>query len=249
MAAPVPRPSGPPLLLLVLSLTDGKRIAGEMAASFVESGMTLGLGTGSTTEHFVRRLGERVRGEGLRVRGVPTSKATEVLAREVGIPLASLEDVEEIDLTVDGADEIDGAFRMIKGGGGALLREKVIASLSRFEVIVVGPGKVVDRLGTTFALPIEVVHFAVSVVERRLRPLGAVSRRMRGAEPFVTDNGNAILDVRFPSGIEDPADLDSALRRIPGVVETGLFLGLAHRLVEGRADGTVHVRDCPRCGG
>ncbi len=229
-------------------MSDGKRSAGEAAASFVESGMTVGLGTGSTAEHFLRRLGERIRGEGLLVRGVPTSRATEESASRLGIPLVSLDDVRSIDLTVDGADEIDGAFHMIKGGGGALLREKVVASLSRVEVIVVGPGKVVSRLGSTFALPVEVVPFALGPVRRALDRYGTVVLRQRDGGPWVTDNGNWILDVRFAGGIESPPELESALDRIPGVVETGLFVGLAHRLVIGNDDGTITTRDAPRCG-
>ncbi|HKE01320.1 MAG TPA: ribose-5-phosphate isomerase RpiA [Planctomycetota bacterium] len=229
-------------------MSDGKRAAGERAAGYVESGMTLGLGTGSTVEHFLRRLGERVRDEGLRVRGVPTSRATESSAARHGIPLASLEEVSELDLTVDGADEIDASFRMIKGGGGALLREKVVASISRFEVIVVGEGKTVERLGRTFPLPVEVVPFALPVVLRSLAKLGDPGVRAKDGVPYRTDNGNAVVDVRFDGGIEDPGALDAALRRIPGVVETGLFLGLAHRLVIGRDDGSVETREGPgRC--
>jgi ribose 5-phosphate isomerase A len=228
-------------------MTDGKRAAGEYAAQFVERGMTLGLGTGSTTEHFLRRLGERVRAEGLDVCGVATSRATEASAARHGIPIVGLDSVAEVDLTVDGADEIDDAFRMIKGGGGALLREKVIAQLSKFEVIVVGPGKVVPKLGLTFPLPVEVVPFAAPAVERALGRHGEVTLRTREGLTYTTDNGNWIFDVRFPQGIEDAAKLETALDRIAGVVETGLFVGLAHRLVIGHDDGTVSVRDCPRC--
>jgi ribose 5-phosphate isomerase A len=228
-------------------MTDGKRAAGEHAAQFVERGMTLGLGTGSTTEHFLRRLGERVRSEGLDIRGVATSRATEASAARHGIPIVGLEAVRELDLTVDGADEIDPAFRMIKGGGGALLREKVIAQLSKFDVIVVGPGKVVPKLGLTFPLPIEVVPYAAPAVERALSRLGDVTLRSREGLTYTTDNGNWIFDVRFPNGIEDAAELEVALDRIAGIVETGLFVGLAHRLIAGNDDGTVTVRDCARC--
>lgn len=209
--------------------------------------MTLGLGTGSTTEHFLRRLGERIREERLRVRGVCTSKATEESAARHGIPVVSLENVTEIDLTIDGADEIDPAFRMIKGGGGALLREKVVASLSRMEVIVVGRNKVVDRLGTTFALPVEVAPFAGAPVRRALERIGTVNLRMRNETVYYTDNGNIILDLTIPGGIEDPPSFETALDRIPGIVETGLFIGLAHRMVIGCDDGTIETRDCPRC--
>jgi ribose 5-phosphate isomerase A len=229
-------------------MNDPKRLAGEYAARFVENSMTLGLGTGSTTEHFLRKLGERIRTEGLAVRGVATSRTTERSARAHGIPLVDIADVDAIDLTVDGADEIDHSFRMIKGGGGALLREKVVASLTRVEVIVVGANKVVSKLGTTFALPVEVAPFAAASVARRLSAYGAVVVRQNNGGPFVSDNGNHIIDIRFASGIEDPAELEAALDRIPGIVETGLFIGLAHRVVIGRDDGTIETRDCPRCG-
>ncbi|MBI3817909.1 MAG: ribose-5-phosphate isomerase RpiA [Planctomycetes bacterium] len=228
-------------------MTDLKRLAGEFAAQYVESGMVVGLGTGSTVEHFLRRLGERIRLEGLSLRGVCTSKSTEAASIRYGIPTIAPGDAAAIDLTVDGADEIDAAFSMIKGGGGALLREKVVASLSRVEVIVVGQNKVVEKLGTTFPLPIEVVPFAAGVVRRSLERFGNVTERMRDGNIYLTDNGNAILDVRFRNGIEDAASLETALDRIPGVVETGLFVGLAHRVVIAKDDGTIEVRDCPRC--
>src|SRR5207247_2429929 len=142
------------------------------AAEMIEDGMTVGLGTGSTVHFTIVRLGERIRAEHLRIRGVPTSVATELEAQELGIPLATLDQVDSIDLTIDGADEIDARFDMIKGGGGALLREKVVASISRRVAIVVGAGKVVERLGTTFPLPIEVVSFARASVERALARIG-----------------------------------------------------------------------------
>lgn len=228
-------------------MADPKQAAGEHAATYVESGMTVGLGTGSTAEHFLRRLGERVRKEGLRVHGVATSLASEASAKRHGIPLASLEEVGEVDVTVDGADEIDGAFRMIKGGGGALLREKVVAQASRREVIVVGAAKVVAKLGSTFPLPVEIVPFAHAPVRKTLAKLGDVRLREADGVPYRTDNGHWILDVRFATGIDDPTELEASLHRIAGVVETGLFIGLAHRLVVGMDDGTVETRDAPRC--
>ena len=150
-----------------------KQIAGFAAADLIEDGTVVGLGTGSTVWFTLVRLAERIAQEGLRVQGVPTSEDTHAKATELGIPLTTLEEVEAIDLTIDGADEIDASFRMIKGGGGALLREKVVASISRREAIVVGPTKVVDRLGTTFKLPVEVVPFA-RAHRRRLLELGLV---------------------------------------------------------------------------
>ena len=222
-----------------------KRLAAEAAAELVEDGMRVGLGTGSTVAHVLERLAERVRDEGLSIVGVPTSLDTEEKARALGLRLAGLEEVEELDLTIDGADEIDGEFRMIKGGGGALLREKVIASISRREAIVVGAGKVVERLGRAFPLPVEVVPFARPVVCRRIRALGATPllRVQEGGGSYRTDNGNEILDCRFEDGIADPEALERALAAIPGVVESGLFLGLAHVLVVGREDGGVDVRE------
>jgi ribose 5-phosphate isomerase A len=224
---------------------DPKEIAGRRAADFVENGMTLGLGTGSTVHFALVRLGERIRGEGLSIRGVPTSLDTDRKARELGIPLVGLGEVRRIDLTIDGADEIDPAFQMIKGGGGALLREKVVAYSSTRVAIVVGRAKLVARLGTTFRLPVELIPFARSVVERAIRAAGAVPelRGGAGATPYLTDNGNEILDCRFPEGIADPAALETALDRVPGIVETGLFIGLAHILVIGDEDGSCEVRE------
>jgi ribose 5-phosphate isomerase A len=207
--------------------------------------MALGLGTGSTVRFSLLRIAERIRDEGLRVRGVPTSLDTETKARALGIPLATLDEVSALDLTIDGADEIDGAFDMIKGGGGALLREKVVASITRCQVIVVGPEKVVARLGTTFALPVEVVPFARPVIARALEKLGAVPQLRSATDGSVyrTDNGNEILDCRFARGIADARALESEIDALPGVVESGLFVGLAHVLVVGHADGSAEVRE------
>jgi ribose 5-phosphate isomerase A len=223
---------------------DPKEVAGRRAAALVEDGMTLGLGTGSTVRFTLLALAERIRSEGLRVRGVPTSLDTERKARELSIPVVTLDEIERIDLTIDGADEIDARFDMIKGGGGALLREKVVASCSRRVAIVVGASKVVARLGTTFALPVEVVPFACGPVERTLRSLGCEPRRREEKDRhYATDNGNAILDCRFAQGIDDAARLERAIDAIPGVVESGLFIGLAHVLLVGREDGTCEVRE------
>jgi len=219
-----------------------KQVAGRRAAEFVEDGMRVGLGTGSTVHFALERLGERVR-EGLRITGVPTSVDTETKARALGIPLADLADVEALDLTIDGADEIDGNFDMVKGGGGALLREKVVASITRRQIAIVGADKVVARLGA-FPLPIEVVPFAQAVIQRALASRGATAtlRQGKDGKPYLTDNGNRILDCRFPGGIPDPALLEAELDRLPGIVETGLFVGLAHVLVVGREDGAAEVR-------
>ena len=224
-------------------MSNPKEAAGRRAAELIESGTTVGLGTGSTVFFTLQRLAERIHEEGLEVRGVPTSLDTEGKAREMGIPLVGLEEVESIDLTIDGADEIDANFDMIKGGGGALLREKVVASISAREAIVVGRDKVVERLGRGFLLPVEVVPFARPMVSRALTALGA-EPNLRLAEQevaYLTDNGNEILDCRFAEGIADAAALERAIDEIPGVVESGLFIGLAHVMVVGEADGSAEL--------
>jgi len=224
-------------------MQDPKEVAGREAADSIEDGTTVGLGTGSTVHFSILRLAERIRAGGLELRCVPTSLDTERKARSLAIPLVALDEVEAIDLTIDGADEIDPRFDMIKGGGGALLREKVVASLSRREAIVVGANKVVPRLGTTFPLPVEVVPFAATPVARALARLGCTpALRTAAGKPYVTDNGNAILDCRFADGIADAASLERRIASIPGVVESGLFVGLAHVLYVGRDDGTCEVR-------
>tara|TARA_R110002074_G_scaffold62370_2_gene149993 strand:+ start:418 stop:1113 length:696 start_codon:yes stop_codon:yes gene_type:complete len=230
-----------------MSAPNPKETAGRRAAEMVEDGMTVGLGTGSTVHFTLLRLAERIRDEGLKLIGVPTSIDTETKARELGIPLATLDDVDAIDLTIDGADEVDPAFNLTKGGGGALLREKVVAHISKREAVVVGRAKLVERLGTTFLLPVEVVPFARPVVAREISGLGAdpILRQGASGDPYLTDNGNEILDCKFPDGIADPAQLEFALDRIPGVVESGLFVGLAHALVIGNDDGSCEVRELP----
>jgi ribose 5-phosphate isomerase A len=221
-----------------------KQAAGHVAAELVCDGMIVGLGTGSTVHFVLERLAERIKGERLALHGVPTSLDTERKARALGIPLVALDEVEELDLTIDGADEIDARFDMIKGGGGALLREKVVASLTKREVIVVDRTKVVERLGVRFALPVEVVPFARAAVARRIAAMGATStlRTRDGKQVALTDNGNEILDCRFPGGIADAAALERALDEIPGVVESGLFVGLCHVAVIGGDDGHVVTR-------
>ncbi len=224
-------------------MTAQKKSAGRAAADLVTTGQTVGLGTGSTVFFTLERLAERIAEEGLSVRGVPTSIDTETKAKGFGIPLATLGEVDSIDVTIDGADEIDGAFQMIKGGGGALLREKVVASISSQVITVVGPDKVVATLGTTFDLPVEVVPFARAVCERRIRALGGEPRvREKDGAPFVTDNSAQILDVHFPGGIADAPALERALDEIPGVVESGLFIGLSHVLVIGNDSGEAETR-------
>jgi ribose 5-phosphate isomerase A len=226
-------------------MSESKRAAGRCAADLVESGAIVGLGTGSTVYFVLERLSERIRTEGLVIQGVPTSVDTEAKAGTFGIPLTTLNDVTAIDLTIDGADEIDADYQMIKGAGGALLREKVVASISERVVTVVGADKVVERLGTTFDLPVEVLPFARAVVQRRIEAMGgSPSLRMGKAdatEVFLTDNGNEILDVHYDAGIADAAGLERALAEIPGIVESGLFIGLASDMVVGHEDGSARL--------
>jgi ribose 5-phosphate isomerase A len=224
-----------------------KLAAGRKAIeTYLKDGMRIGLGSGTTSHWFVRALGERVKG-GFDVAGVPTSTATRDLAIAVGVPLLDLNDVEQLDLTIDGADEIDHAGRMIKGGGACLLWEKMVARASRRMVAVVDDGKVVETLGK-FPLPIEVIRFGWRSTERELRKLLAefghrdapIVLRGGEADPVVTDSGHYILDCQL-GRITDPDGLAPRFNEIPGVVEHGLFVGIAHEMVVGHADGSGEV--------
>jgi len=217
-----------------------KKAAAEAAAAYVKDGMTVGLGTGSTVKFMVDELGRRVREEGLQIRGVPTSVATQMQATDVGIPLIDLDEVIAFDVTIDGADEVDPQLDLIKGLGGALLREKIVASLTKLQIIVVDPTKMVDKLGTRSPLPVEVLPFGVSVVKRKLEAMGLKPElRMRAGEPVVTDNDNLVLDVYFADGIADARQLELDLNNTPGVVENGLFLGMTQRVIIGDPEGGV----------
>jgi ribose 5-phosphate isomerase A len=192
----------------------------------IEPGMIVGLGTGRAASMFVRALAERV-GAGLQIKGIPTSKKTEALARELSIPLVTLKDVDHVDVDVDGADEVSPSLDLIKGHGGALLRERIVASFSSRFVVVVGEVKLVDALGTRVDLPVEVVPFGVPVAQSRLEKIGKyVNLRLEGETPYLTDNGNVILNVAFDA-IADPAGLERAVDAVPGVVDNGLFVGMA----------------------
>jgi ribose 5-phosphate isomerase A len=219
---------------------EAKRAAGRAAAELARSDMTIGLGTGSTVVHTLDRLGERIR-TGLRIRGVSTSEATAARAREAGIPLCDLADVEQLDLTIDGADEIDPQKRMIKGGGGALLREKIVAAAAREMVVLVSENKLVDRLGR-FPLPVELLTFGWKQTLRALERAGVAPalRRNRDGGHYLSDNGNLIADCAL-GVIDDPPGLEQRLKAIPGVAEVGLFLGMAGRVYVGRSDGSVRV--------
>ena len=217
-----------------------KRAAAERAADWIEDGMALGLGTGSTVRHLLDVIAERrAAGELGRIVGVPTSEDTARRAERLGIPLATLAERGRLDLTIDGADEVDPELRLIKGLGAALLREKVVASVSDRLVVVADESKVVERLGTRAPLPVEVDPFAAPVLDPFLRSLGAEPRLRTGdgGAPRVTDGGHHILDCRFPDGIADPEALEAALLGRPGVLETGLFLGMASAAVIAARDG------------
>jgi ribose 5-phosphate isomerase A len=226
---------------------QAKRAAAARALEMVEDGMTLGLGTGSTAGWFVRLLSERMKRTGLSVTGVATSSATVWLAQELRLPLRKLDDVERIDLTVDGADEIDDKLNLIKGGGAALLQEKIVAAASERMVVIADDSKRVKRLGA-FPLPVEIVRFGWTVTRRAVAELVAdldvdgstVDVRMGKDGPLVTDEGHYIIDLNL-GRIGDAPALATALNAIPGVVEHGLFIGMAGAVVLGHADGTSDV--------
>jgi len=210
-----------------------KQRSAEAACEYVKDGMIVGLGTGSTAEFAVNKIGELVR-NGLSIRGIPTSDATKILAESEGIPLIDFSETMFIDLTIDGADEIDANLNMIKGGGAALLREKIVASASREEIIIVSGSKLVQQLGT-FPLPVEVIPFGWQVVFNQLESLqGNPELRLKQGQPSVTDQGNFIIDCHFRK-IENPEQLEQHLNMIPGVVENGLFINLCTRMI--MADG------------
>jgi ribose 5-phosphate isomerase A len=203
-----------------------KEAAARASLRFVKDGQVVGLGTGSTAAYFIKLLGEEVK-NGLRVRGIPTSVRSRELAVSLGIPLITLDDCQEIDVTVDGADEVDSQLRLIKGGGGALLREKIVASATRQMIVVADASKQVHRLGK-FPLPVEVIRFAQALVAKRIAALAAEVQLRRDAEgkAYLTDENNHILDCRFGE-MQDPDGLARELSEMPGVVEHGLFIGMA----------------------
>jgi ribose 5-phosphate isomerase A len=218
-----------------------KEAAGRAAAKLVGEGDIVGLGTGSTAYFAVVALGERVKA-GLKIIGIPTSVQTADLARAVGIPLTTLDEHPEIDITIDGADEVDPKLNLIKGGGGALLREKVVACASKKMVVVADSGKIVPALGK-FPLPVEVISFARTVIEKKIVSLGG-SPKLRvkpDGTPFLTDNGNEILDCSF-GRIDDPPALARELNGTPGVVEHGLFIRLASSALVGKGGSAKELR-------
>ena len=221
------------------SAINGKKIAASRAIEYVRNGMTLGLGTGSTAYWAIRGIGEMVK-NGLSVRAIATSVQSDELARELNIPLVPFSEIEHIDLTIDGADEVDPAFNLIKGGGGALLREKIVASATRFYIIIVDESKLVSQLGR-FPLPVEVAPFGWELTERRLAALGCTPhRRFLGDKPFLTDNQHYIVDCAF-GAIADPAALHRQVRDITGVMEDGFFIGMADIVIAGSPEGNIRV--------
>ena len=216
-------------------MSSNKQRAAAAAAELITDGMVLGLGTGTTASYLVQILGERVR-QGLRIQGVPTSEATRQLAVAEGVPLTTLEEQPVLDLCLDGADEVDPELNLIKGGGGALLREKIVASAARQRIIMVDVSKCVDSLGA-FPLAVEVIPFGWEVTRRQLEQFGGVpTLRQREGKPFVTDQGHYIIDCAL-SQIEDPPRLNHQLNQLPGVVENGLFVDMTDRLIIGIPDG------------
>lgn len=230
-------------------IDKAKFVAAKRAAEFVENGMKVGLGTGSTTAWLVRCLGELVREEGLRFQGVPTSSRTAALARDVGIDLISLEDAKWLDLTIDGADEFDANLTLIKGGGGALLQEKIVATASDQMIVIADAAKEVHSLGA-FPLPVEIIPFGwqttQALIEETLVSMDVMGRkttvRMNMDMPYITDAGNYILDLHLQR-IGNSAQLSLVLNQIPGVVENGLFIDICDQAIIGFSDGRLELRD------
>ena len=227
---------------------QAKFVAAKRACEFVEDGMKLGLGTGSTAAWMVRCLADRIDKEGLRVKGVPTSNSTADLAKELGIETISLDQAGQLDLTIDGTDEFDENLNLVKGGGGALLQEKVVAAASDKMIVIADTGKSVNQLGK-FPLPVEVLGFGInssqSLVEKLLHSQDVdqsiIKTRMSNNLPFITDEGNYILDLHL-GRIGDPATLNVTLNQVPGVVENGLFVNMCDLILIGDEDGTVYEK-------
>lgn len=225
-----------------------KQQVGTAAAALVQSGSIVGLGTGSTTAFAIQALGDRLKAGDLRdIQGVPTSFQAIVLARQNQIPLVSLDEIGRIDIAIDGADEVDPNKNLIKGGGAAHTQEKIVDSMADQFIVVVDGGKLVNKLGTTFLLPVEVIPMAAVPVMQTIVQLGGKPELRMGvkkAGPVVTDQGNLVIDVKFDDGIDHPAELEMTLNNIPGVLENGLFVGVASRILVGEIkDGQPIVRE------
>jgi ribose 5-phosphate isomerase A len=219
---------------------NAKQLAAEKAVSFLENGMTIGLGTGSTAYWAIEKIGEKVKTEGWKIKAIATSVRSEEQARRLGIPILDFSSIKSIDITIDGADEVDEKLQLIKGGGGALLREKIVATNSKQMIVVADESKWVKILGK-FPLPVEVIHFGWERTFDKLQLLGCeAKRRMNGTEPYLTDNGNYIVDCAFGE-IKDPPALHELVNAITGVVDNGLFIRIASKLVLGFNSGETRV--------
>ena len=219
-----------------------KRIAGEKAVEYIEDGMIVGLGTGSTVEYTIKKLGKMVK-NGLNIEGIPTSVRTKRLAAQYNIPLLELDDHADIDVTIDGADEVDSYLNLIKGGGGALTREKIIAFHSKKEIIIVDESKIVKKLGIDNPVPVEVTKYGWSATKRTLEELGCTAElRKIMSEVYITDNSNYIIDCDFGK-IDEPEILEKELNTIPGVVENGLFIDLVDEVIVGSKQGVITLED------
>ncbi len=219
-----------------------KRIAAEKSVERVENGMIIGLGTGSTVEYAIKKLGERIK-TGLKIEGIPTSLKTKKLALEHNIPLVDLNDYPEIDLTIDGADEVDSHLNLIKGGGGALTREKIVAYHSKKEIIVIDETKVVKKLGIGFPIPVEVTKFGWKATKKSLEELGCtIELRTIMDEVYITDNSNYILDCDFGK-IDEAETLEKEINSIPGVIENGLFIDLVDEVIVGSKQGIITLEE------
>jgi ribose 5-phosphate isomerase A len=225
------------------SLTEiSKMAAAKAAVEYIQPGMRVGLGTGSTTTYFIDFLGKKCQ-EGLSIEAVCSSIRSQEQAQKLGIPLQDIEKITSLDLTVDGADEVDTQKRLIKGGGGALLREKIVASMSHRMIVIIDENKLVDSLGL-FPLPVEIVPFAHQATIAKLNDLGYVGqlRKAKDHTPYHTDNGNYIFDIHLEYPCLNPEKENKIIRSVVGVIETGFFLNLASQIIVGHADGQVEIR-------
>ncbi len=219
---------------------NAKQLAAEKAVSLLDNGMTIGLGTGTTAYWAIEKIGEKVKKEVWNIKAIATSKVSEQQARGLGIPIFDFSTIKSIDVTIDGADEVDPKLQLIKGGGGALLREKIVATNSKQMIVVADESKWVETLGK-FPLPVEVVHFGWERTFDKLQMLGCeAKRRMKGTVPYITDNGNYIVDCAFGE-IKDPPLLQELVNAITGVVDNGLFVHIASKLVLGLNNGETRV--------
>ncbi|WP_130859372.1 ribose-5-phosphate isomerase RpiA [Gracilibacillus phocaeensis] len=219
---------------------NDKQTAAEAAIDYIKDGMIVGLGSGSTVNYMIEALAERIQREGLSIQTIPASKKSEQLATELGVPLTSFSEYKRVDIAIDGADEVDSDFQLLKGGGGSLVREKLIAAAADYFVVIVDQSKLVRQLGA-FPLPVEVVPFAWKVTEQHIQQLGCrTSRRYQGDHVFVSDNGNYIIDCSFEQ-ITEPSELHQQLKTLTGVVDTGLFLNMADEVIAAE-HGKLHIR-------